>query len=267
MQYLEVRFTIIAVEILLMLRLFQNYAETRKLKRVPPGKVFEVEVTLGNRNVYSVKLTLHTQKVTPYFNVHTDNFTKEILDCCSKRLDNWANFVKSSIECYMSNLHAYDVVYHQRCSVNFQTGRNVPTYFRGKVDPSLLNPVNISGRPESSGRNNAFLKTCDYLEENSEKVFSLAELAVIMQEFITVGEEEEDASSYSNKHMKRKLSEHYGNEIVFSASSGRETIVTFRCSADYIIRRFFSEAKDADRSNKTRLIIEAAAKLIKVEGL
>ena len=77
----------------------------------------------------------------------------------------------------MSDLHAYDVVYHQRCSVNFRTGRNVPTDFRGKVDPSLLNPVNISGCPESSGRNDAFLKTCDYLEENSEKVFSLAELA------------------------------------------------------------------------------------------
>ena len=54
-------------------------------------------------------------------------------------------------------------------------------------------------------------------------------------------------------------------KLFFSASSGRETIVTFRCSADYIIRRFFSEAKDADGSNKTRLIIEAAAKLIKSE--
>ena len=65
--------------------------------------------------------------------------------------------------------------------------------------------------------------------------------------------------------MKEKISNYFGDEVVYSSSTGKKTIVTLKNTVESIIRKCFSEVNTSDEDEKVRLIIEAAAKLIKSE--
>jgi hypothetical protein len=61
--------------------------------------------------------------------VRTYDFQKNILELCAQRSDDWARKVKARIEC-VHDLHAADTVYHQTCSINFRTGKDIPHKFQ-----------------------------------------------------------------------------------------------------------------------------------------
>ena len=155
--------------------------------------------------------------------VEFDKFITEILNCCSKGKDYWSHHVKSTIEYYQRDLFAFDVVYHDQCDINFRTGKNIPLKFRDRVNPDLLNPLLKRGRQEHASLKNAFLKTCEFMEGN-EQQFTLSQLSNKMQEFIS----EEGLFAYIKKYMKEKISNYFGDEVVYSSSTGKKNYCNFK---------------------------------------
>lgn len=57
--------------------------------------------------------------------MRTQDFQDSIAQICKERNDEWSETVLDRLE-YAQDLHAADAVYHQACSVNFRTGKQVP---------------------------------------------------------------------------------------------------------------------------------------------
>ena len=60
------------------------------------------------------------------FYAKTNAFVPTILLLCKTRGDEWATAVQSRIDYFRGDIHATDCVYHQSCSINFCTMRNIP---------------------------------------------------------------------------------------------------------------------------------------------
>lgn len=56
--------------------------------------------------------------------VRTQDFQDSIAQICKERNGEWSEIVLGRLE-YAQDLHAADTVYHQACSVNFRTGKQV----------------------------------------------------------------------------------------------------------------------------------------------
>ena len=61
------------------------------------------------------------------FSVRTLNFSKNIMSICKERNDDWSQKVMARLNIAPADLHAADAIYHQRCSVNFRTGKLIPS--------------------------------------------------------------------------------------------------------------------------------------------
>ena len=114
-------------------------------------------------------------------------------------------------------------------------------------------------RPINEEQQDAFLKTCTYLESNDEEQLLVVDLISKMEEYL----KESDCKAYDRRHMKRKLEEHYGESVIISGKSGKGDIVTLKETADQILRSYHAKSKDCDPELQKIHIIEAAARLIK----
>ena len=112
---------------------------------------------------YCGQLTKHKgkRKAFDIVNVRTVELKDTILAVCEERMDVWTDAVKKRIM-HVHDLHAADAVYHQICSVNFRTKKNIPATFSG--DDSCAKKVKL-GRPEDKERTDAFLEVAHYLEK------------------------------------------------------------------------------------------------------
>ena len=61
--------------------------------------------------------------------VRSGTVQNEILSACDSRGDEWADTVRGRMEYVARDLHTADPVYHQTCSVNFRTGKQIPKAF------------------------------------------------------------------------------------------------------------------------------------------
>lgn len=52
--------------------------------------------------------------------------------------------------------------------------------------------------------------------------------------------------AYSSVHMKKKLKEHFGNEIIITDVSGKSSVITLRDTATSIIQNFYNRPKFQD---------------------
>ena len=125
-----------------------------------------------------VDFNMKSARTSECVRVRTDTFAETIKQCCKNRCDEWSFIVLCRIEYFMSDLHAADCAYHQTCSVNFITRRNIPhqyqcaeEYKRAKVD-----------RPKNELQRSAFLKSCDFLENNDEEQVTIGDLVSFMVE-------------------------------------------------------------------------------------
>jgi len=115
--------------------------------------------------------------------VRTKDFQESISDLCMKRNDEWSDTVRGRLE-YARDLHAADAVYHQQCSVNFRTGKQVPQqYCSASTSDASKRPRLQVGRPIYSTKTVAFLKVAKYLEENDEEQITVNDLCEKMQEY------------------------------------------------------------------------------------
>lgn len=63
--------------------------------------------------------------------------------------------------------------------------------------------------------------------------------------------------------MKRKIKEHFGDEIVITEIHGKSNVVTFRKTAKSILQQFYTGKQSQDRRYEKLELISTAAKLIK----
>ena len=188
------------------------------------------------------------------FPVRTIEFKETLLKSCNDRADDWAGVVKDRV-LQVHDLHAADAVYHQVCSVNFRTNKQIPTYHHSS-EAEVKKPK--LGRPQDEERINAFLEAANYLEENDDEQITISDLISRME----VNLKGSQFLAYGYTHMKFKLKEHFGERIIETEINGKPNVLTFRSTAKEILQDFYAQRKVDVESEKKR-IIETAAKLIK----
>ena len=80
----------------------------------------------------------------------------------------------------MHDLPAADAVYHQTCSVNFHTKKQLlKVYEMGEQPPIKERKV---GRPQDEEKRDAFLKVAKFLEENDDEQTTVNDIMETWQE-------------------------------------------------------------------------------------
>ena len=184
--------------------------------------------------------------------VRTFGSQEKISEICEKRGDDWADKVKGRLEC-CHDLHASDAVYHQQCNVNFRTNKGIPKTF---LCDDQLSAKKKRGRPTDTIKEEAFLRVALYFEENDDEQITVGELVLKMKEYC--GED-----SYTPKYMKKRITEHFGNNVIITEINGKPNVVTLRSNAASILHEFYDRSKQQDADVERILIVETAVNLIK----
>ena len=123
------------------------------------------------------------------------DFQDSIAQICKERNDEWSEMVLGRQE-YAQDLHAADAVYHQACSVNFHTGKQVPLQHCSDDGSDKDTKRPWQGRPDDTGKATAFLKVVKFLEENDEEQITITDLVNKMQEYLQGSEEQAYSAVY-----------------------------------------------------------------------
>ena len=153
------------------------------------------------------------------------------------------------------DLPAAEAIYHQGCSVNFRTFKDIPQKFHGKT-PKIEQDLKSPGRPENQAQKEAFFRIIDYIESSNEEIITINDLVIKMEEIC--GDQ-----AYSHKYMKKKLTEFFGSSIVISQSDGKSDKITLKVTASSIINDFYNRPKHQGPGEEKAQIIKTAAELIK----
>ena len=97
---------------------------------------------------------------------------------------------------------------------------------------------------------NAFIDACRFFDGNNDEQFSMTEFTYKMNEFLLNSEYE----AYDPRHIKRKLIEFYGENVIISGGKGSPIVVTHRESANSILKEFFKKPKSFDINLKFKLL-------------
>ena len=87
--------------------------------------------------------------------------------------------------------------------------------------PTKKEPV---GRPQDEDQTVAFLKVAQFLQENDDEQITVNDLIEIMNEFL----EESQSIAYGHTHMKARLKENFGDQIIITEISEKSNVVTLR---------------------------------------
>ncbi|CAG2190145.1 unnamed protein product [Mytilus edulis] len=127
-----------------------------------------------------------------------------------------------------SDLHAADAIYHQTCSVNFRTGKQIPVSKQANKEVKRTTP----GRPKEDSSEKAFLQIVRQLEETQDELASVSDLVQAMEDIC-------GDKAYSVVHMKKRLQTYFGSDIIITEVNGKPNIVTFRRTASSILNEFY----------------------------
>ena len=188
------------------------------------------------------------------FKVTTIDMKDTIMATCSERRDAWSEVVQARIM-NVHDLPAADAMYHQTCSVNFRTGKQIPKMFIS--DEPAMKKKRV-GRPHDEEKTDAFLRVAKFLQDNDDEQITVSDLIDLMNDYLA----DSESTAYSHTHMKSKLKEHFSDQILITEISGKANVVTFRSTAETILQEFHVHQKDHPEQEKKH-IIKAAAKLIK----
>ena len=193
------------------------------------------------------------------FKVATLETKNVVLGVCSQRGDMWAEAVRARL-LHVHDLPASDAVYHQSCSVNFRTGKQIPQSYSTTETASKKMKT---GRPQNKEKRDAFLATVQYLRDNDEELLlSISDLQDKMNDYLGNPE----LCAYGHTHMKEELLGHLKNEIVITEINGRSNVVTLKSTADSILQEFHkSQVANKSQEEEKQMIIQTAARLIKQE--
>jgi len=187
------------------------------------------------------------------FKVTTLDMKGTRMATCSERRDAWSEVVQTRIM-HVHDLPAADAAYHQKCSVNFRTGKQILNMF---VTDEPRQKKKRVGRPQDEEKTDAFVKVAKFLQENDDKQITVGDLIALMSDYMAGSV----STAYGHTHMKAKLLEHFGDQILITEINGKANVVTFRSTAETILQEFHAHQKD--HPEQKTYIIQAAAKLIK----
>ena len=156
-------------------------------------------------------------------NVKTIGMKSTILDVWKERQDAWSHSVQARL-LHVHDLHGADAIYHQSCSINFRTKKNIPSAFQQNKTSFKRKEI---GRPQDEEANQAFLKVIKYLKDNVDEQLTIYYLVDLMKEYL----KDSGADAYSRIHMKTKLQEFYGDKIIITNMNGKANVVTLRSTA------------------------------------
>ena len=194
------------------------------------------------------------RKKVDVFKVTTIEMKDTILAICSERRDAWSDTVQARIM-HIHDLPAADAMYHQTCSVNFRTGKQIPKVF---VTEEPAHKKKRLGRPQDEEKMDAFLRVAKFLQDNDDEQITVNDLIDLMNDFMA----DSESTAYGHTHMKSRLKEHFGDQILITEINGKSNVVTFRSTAETILQEFHARPK-AHPEEEKKHIIKAAAKLIK----
>jgi hypothetical protein len=134
--------------------------------------------------------------------------------------------------------------YHRYCYQNFlRPDLNIPQTVKKCAGRLTRNDVNI-------------YEIVEYIEDNEECQFSLSDLIDVMKRL------DSTTVPYSEKHLKWKL-EFYGDSVVFTLISGRNSVVSFSGFRDKILTEQWHEEKKSNQIDERKWIVLMAAKVIR----
>ncbi|CAC5420073.1 unnamed protein product [Mytilus coruscus] len=152
----------------------------------------------------------------------------------------------------VSDLHAADAVYQQACSVNLRTCKNIPV-FRSPISPDSK-PENKRGRPAL--QEEGFYKIVDYLKHHDDEQISISDLVEKMDEMCK-------GNAYSQMYLKKRLKQHFGDEIIINDIWGKKSVVILRETVTCILQGYNQRPNNLNPDDKKRALSKAAAKLSK----
>ena len=135
------------------------------------------------------------------------------------------------------------------------TGKQIPKVF---VIEEPDRKKKRLGRPQNEEKMDAFLRVANFLQDNDDEQITLNDLIDLMNDFMANSE----STGYGHTHMKARLKEHFGDQILITEINGKSNVVTFRSTAETILQEFHARQNDHPEEEKKH-IIKAAAKLIK----
>ncbi|ELU16664.1 hypothetical protein CAPTEDRAFT_199419 [Capitella teleta] len=112
----------------------------------------------------------------------------------------------------VSDLHSADAMYHQKCNINYRTGKNKVMQLTDASGLPKKKKKNPGGRPSEPYSVEAFLQTMDDFEKGGDEFITLDALTDKMTQ--RLGDDGSDGSAFTAKHMKRKNIEHFGDRIL-----------------------------------------------------
>jgi hypothetical protein len=170
--------------------------------------------------------------------VETLEIRDSVLGQCAMRADAWGLEVQSRLLTCI-DLVAAEAVYHNNCHLSFYR----------------VSKYAACGRPTDSRKAETFEKLCEWLEVNDFEMLTLQDVATKAQMLVP-----ENDIVYSEKWLKQKLSDRYGDHIQFNEVRGRRNVICWKQMAAYIVNRKWHEQQKA---NVSEHIIITAAKLLK----
>ena len=98
-----------------------------------------------------------------------------------------------------------------------------------------------------------------FLKDNDDEQISVGDLVEKMEEYLN----DSATVAYSRTHMKARLQEHLGDQIIIAEINGKPNVVTFRSSVAAIFQEFHAQHKVVDLETEKLSITRAASRLIK----
>ena len=71
------------------------------------------------------------------------------------------------------------------------------------------------------------------------------------------------STAYGRAHMKARLQEHFGDQLIITEINGKAKVVTFRSTVANILHDFHAQPKNVDLETEKLNIIRTASRLIK----
>ena len=189
--------------------------------------------------------------------VKTMDFHYSVKQASLRRDDSWSKRVHARVLSAI-DLHSADAVYHQRCSVNFRTNKEIPQCFLEKDDFSGPSKKVKVGRKEDCERLEVFDLAVQYFEQNDAEQLTIGDLVKKMREFLPA-----ETEPYSTRHMKAKLKERFSNNLIIAEINGKADVATLRPTATKILQDFFHAPKDENSEDEKMRLVKTAAIILK----
>jgi hypothetical protein len=172
----------------------------------------------------------------------------KLLAVCDKRQGSIAINVKSRI-LFAGDIRPVEAKYHRGCMQKFMSDQ---------IGTRAESPSDFNIRNLDVLNDEAFKQVCEWLvkPEQQKYQFSQTDLRAYMSGYLP------QVPAYSTKHIKRRLLEHFGDQITISEVDGKSNVVTLKDTAASILCESYVETvHDGEQEATNKLTKEVASRI------